>query len=199
MQLTGNSLQHVTLGRGIEVDQHVADEDHVEVPQRGKRLQQVLLAEGDGIAQCRHDLKAVRHLREVLHELLHGEAALDLELVVDPLLRACQRRRRVVGRHDLHLRPAQRGAHLVDDHGDGVGLLSRGTGRTPDADRTPLGPHAREQFGNELLLERQERGVVSEEERLPGRHRVADRLRHLRGRSRAQRLEQRRQVGEVEP
>ncbi len=61
--------------------------------------------------------------------------------------------------------------HLLQDHGERIGLLAGRRGRAPDAE-APLPGARRHQRRNDRVAEMIERDLVAEEERLVGRHRL---------------------------
>src|SRR3546814_15222861 len=65
-QLVGDAGQDLGLGRLVEIDQHVASEHDIELAERPRVLEQVVLAERHLVADRIGELPAVAVLLEVL-------------------------------------------------------------------------------------------------------------------------------------
>ncbi len=81
-QPLGDRLQHPALGRLIEIDQHVAAENGVELAERAEIGEQIPLPEADHGAERFGDPPALLLLAEMLDQRGHRHPALDLELGV---------------------------------------------------------------------------------------------------------------------
>jgi hypothetical protein len=117
-------IQQLRLGRLIEIDQHIATEYHVELPQRPEIAQQIPLAVLHHTANRLADPPAVFLLAKVAHQHLHRQAALHLELRVHSVARALHLIAGQVGADDLDPPVTDSGTALGDDHRDRIRLLS---------------------------------------------------------------------------
>src|SRR3546814_959608 len=78
-----NATQHLALGGLVEVDQHVAAEHHVELPEHRRIVEQIERLVGDHAADFLADAPLLAFLGEMLHQQSARQAALHLELRVD--------------------------------------------------------------------------------------------------------------------
>ena len=122
-------------------------------------------------AQVGRDLPALANLREILDQHRDRQPALHFELAVDARLRLLQHLGREVGGDNVDA-PARDGvAHLPEADRERIRLLAGRGGGAPDAD-TPLRRARRQQRRHDHVAEIFERGLVAEEERLVGGHRL---------------------------
>ena len=162
-------IEHIGLGRLVEIDQHVAAKDQIEHAERGEIRQQVELPELDHRAQFRRDLPHVSRLAEIFDQERDRQSALYLELAVDPGLRLAQNAAGKIGGNDLDTPAGQRVFKFLDRHGERIRLLPRRCGCRPDANVArcpPCGEQRRQDRGAEILEWR----LVAEEKRLIGGH-----------------------------
>src|SRR5215218_1498511 len=132
-------VQYADLGVLIEVDQYVAAEDHVEHAELGEIVQQVELPVLNHGADVGIDLPELAVLPEVFDQHLNWQAALNLELTVDPRLRLLDHFLRNIRREDLNPPAGQRGAHLLQANRQRIRLLAGRTGGAPDPYGFPAG------------------------------------------------------------
>src|SRR6185369_6324696 len=98
----------------------------------GRRLEQVMLLEADGLADVLDRAPTVGAFLEPFDGLLDAEAALHLELTVDAAPRAIDAGGRNVGAEDVD-RPALPFLRLLgEEHGQRIGLLARRAAGRPD-------------------------------------------------------------------
>src|SRR5690348_11559112 len=171
--LAAHAVENVALGRELEIDEHVAAENDVEGSERGEVLQEVERPELDALAQGRLDAPALVFLVEVFGEHLNRQAALRFEMRVETAPRPVDHLGRDIGANQLHRPAGQTRALLLEDHGDGIGLLPARARGEPDAQRFSLGARFNEVRQNGFA-ERIEGARVTEEEGLVGRHRLDD-------------------------
>src|SRR3546814_2814177 len=94
---------------------------------------------GDHAADLLADAPLLALLGEVFHQQRDRQAALHLELRVEAFLRLVEDLVREVGGDDLDPPARQAGRLLLEDHGEGIGLLPARAGRAPDADLLACG------------------------------------------------------------
>jgi hypothetical protein len=138
-QALEHAVDHLLLGGGVEVDQHVAQEDHVERPQRLDRLAQVQLAEAHPFAQRR------AHLHQAFGRPVAAQAVALQPLRrhvaqpvgrVDRLDGAAQHAVADVGGQDLPVGPdAALLLQVGQQHGAAVGLVAERGGGAPHRQR----------------------------------------------------------------
>ena len=170
----GHAVEHVDLGLLVEIDQHVAAEDHVEQAELGKVAEQVELAVFDHGAQLRRDLPQLADLGEMADQKLNRQPALHLELAVDPKPCLLQHLAGEIGRQNVDAPAGDLALHGFEAHGERIRLLPGGRGGAPDADRARRATR-RDQRRHDDVAEMLERHLVAEEERLVGHHRFDDR------------------------
>ena len=129
------ALEDAGLGVLVEIDQHVAAEDHVESAEMGEILQQIELPMLHHGADIGIELPELADLREMLDQQLDRQAALHLELAEDAGLGFFQHRLRQIGRDDLDPPARQRRAQFLQAHRDRIRLLPGGGRRAPDPQR----------------------------------------------------------------
>src|SRR3546814_2670966 len=88
-----NATQHLALGGLVEVDQHVAAEHHVELPEHRRIVEQIERLVGDHAADFLADAPLLAFLGEMLHQQSDRQAALHLELRVEAFLCLLQDRK----------------------------------------------------------------------------------------------------------
>ena len=154
-QVLAQPLQHRMLGRLVEIDQHVAAEDHVEVAVDWVALiHQVQPHEFDPGAQFRHDphqsALAVAAAQQIaLAELRRHRR--DHRLGIDRALRHIEHLGGQIGPQDRDAQAAPLLAPVGQHHGERVGLRAGGAGGTPQLDlRLPAGVAIRQQGGQRL-------------------------------------------------
>src|SRR5690606_5155072 len=136
-QLAHHAGDDLLLARRIEVDQHVAQEDHVEFADRAQRIVELHLREAHALAQRRvHRERAVRAAAAAPAEAL--------QVVLRNAVDAVERIHAAARTHEHHAAdvgaeyfPRRRRAEAVHQHhGDAVGLLATGAGCAPHPRRT---------------------------------------------------------------
>src|SRR3546814_10894107 len=70
-----NATQHLALGGLVEVDQHVAAEHHVELPEHRRIVEQIERLVGDHAADFLADAPLLAFLGEMLHQQSDRQAA----------------------------------------------------------------------------------------------------------------------------
>src|SRR5918998_3980157 len=183
------------LGRQVEVDEDVAQVDHVERTHPRQRGGQVALARGHHAPQRRVDLPLGARPGEVPDEHRRRQPAVDLELAELPGPRPLDHLAGEVGRGDGD--PARGvGQRVLEEHRDRVRLLPAGAGRRPDLQ--PLGRAAgRQQGGQHRRGEGGERVAVPEPRRLVRGQRLDDPAGRLRAGPGADRVDQLADVGQA--
>ena len=166
----GESSENLRLHLLIEIDQHVAAEDDVELTEMREVGQQVQRLVLDHRAQFRRNLPHVADLLEVLHQQLDRQAALHFELGVDAGLGLLQHLLGDVGADDLDAPAGELRAHLLDHHGNRIRLLPRRGGGAPDAQAAASATRL-DHFRQHDVTQMIERHLVAEEEGLIGGHR----------------------------
>src|SRR3954468_22865616 len=183
------------LGGQVEVDEDVAQVDHVERAHPRQRRGQVALAGGHHPAQRRGDLPLGAGAGEVPDEHGGRQPAVDLELAETPGLRPLDHLPRQVGRGDGD--PAAGvGQRVLEQHGDRVRLLPAGAGGRPDLQalvRPALDEQGRQNRGGE----RGELVAVAEPRGLVRRQRLDDLPRAVGAGPGAHRLDVLRDVGDA--
>ena len=137
LQREVEAAQRLGLSGPVEVDQHVAAADQVH-PREGRIAQQVVRGEDDAVAQLLVDAQA----GVLLDEEALQPARLDVGRDRQREHAGTRRRHRAlvdVGGEDLDLRPV-RTQQLVQQDGDGIGLLAGGAAGHPGAEGLDAGP-----------------------------------------------------------
>ena len=129
----GNFLQNLALGRLIKINQHVAAEHHIEMAERGQAVQQVVVLVLNHRADFRLDLPLVILLVEILDQQRDRQAALHLELGIEPLFGLLQDLAGNIRADDLDLPTGKLGGFFLEDHRQRIGLLPVRRGGAPDA------------------------------------------------------------------
>jgi hypothetical protein len=163
--------ENLLLGGGVEIDEDVAEKDHVHRRQRRPARGEIHLLEVDHATEVAADDPFEAVAREVLHQHRRGEAAVDLDLPVLPGARLREHLFVQVRREDADVPVEQLREVLAEQHRDAVGLLARRRGGRPDGESALLGP-AREQLRKQDVAERVEGMPIAEERRLVGGHRL---------------------------
>src|SRR6266700_3585087 len=169
----GDALEDRDLGILVEIDQDVAAEDHVELAEMGKVLQQIELALLHHAADIGTDLPEFADLGEVLDQQLNRQSALHLELAVDPRLGLFENFLRQVGGDDLDPPACQGLGPFLQAHRNRVRLLAARTRRGPDSQRAAVGARL-QQRRQDRVAQMIERNLVAEEEGLVGGHCLHD-------------------------
>jgi hypothetical protein len=183
---------------GVEVDEEVAAAHQVEAGE-GRVFHHVVRREDHRLAHRAGDLVAVPLAHEEARQPLGRDVGADA-------VRVAGRGGELdgvavdVGREDLQVEPAaERLDLLVEEDGDGEGLLAGGAARDPDAERVvdARGAHQR---GDHLARELLEALRVAEELGHPDEHLLVERA-HLARRAAEERevVLQRRGLGDVHP
>src|SRR5260221_1234290 len=168
-------MDHHTLRRVVEVNDHVAAEDQVEVAEERDpgRVVEVETAELHAVADLILDTPRVVGLPGEVALAHGGLGGPEGVLAVLPLAGSGQYLLVDVAGEDLERRVLVP-ARLLQEHGQRVRLLTRRAARRPDADL--LEGLLRQQVGYDLLDEGRELGRLAKEVGLVRRDQVVDRV-----------------------
>jgi hypothetical protein len=130
----GKARKHRAFRHIVEIDQHVAAEDHVEDPEPVATVEQVVHAEGDGAANLRADLPDIADLLEIFHQQRDRQPSLNFELAILPFARFRQRLLDEIRGDDFDGPADEFAVPLGKFHGKRIGLLPRRRRCAPDPD-----------------------------------------------------------------
>jgi hypothetical protein len=189
-QLLLEGVDHGALAFGVEVDQHVPAQDHVERPEQRdlRAIHQVQVDEIHVLLDVVGDAPDA----VLLGEVARAQARVGLAegaLPVGALARALEHAARDVRRVDAQVRGGVDAGLDGEDH-DAVGLLAARAARGPDRDRAAAALAALEQrLGQDLSDQRLELAPLAEEVGLVGRDLVDEPAELPAARGRAAQLE----------
>ena len=157
----------------VEVDGHIAAEDHVESPQRREVRDQVQLLEGGHPADLVANLPAAGDGKIIPGPLGVAQAAPNLDRTEYPTAGSGHGVIGNIRAHQLNAIAAGVSQQLFEQNRDTVEFLAGGTGRAPDPDAGSASPRpAVDQLRNDLVAQQIEGRGVAEERSFIGRNGV---------------------------